>query len=116
MPDYTTTKVDVKVMGPRLAKVINKILADANQPVNLAKLSTIQSAQIEDLSYCSIEKLSFKDATKKGNEIKISFNTTLKPNAKRITTSQLAFIFVDGVSEEIKTNEYFINVCRYLKD
>lgn len=54
--------------------------------------------------------------TKQGNEIIISFNTTLESNNLNLKKSKLVFKFIDGVSDEIATNDFFSNICRYMKE
>lgn len=41
MPDYTTSKIDAKVMGPRLAKILETICEKYQQYMNLSALSVI---------------------------------------------------------------------------
>ena len=46
MPDYTTSKVDAKAMGPRLAKILDEILDTSKMEGNLSKLAILQARQI----------------------------------------------------------------------
>ena len=116
MPDYSTSKVDAKVMGPRLAKIVDKILEMCKQEINLNKIAIFQARQIDGLNYCKIKKLQLKEVTKRGNEISVVFKTTLDTNVKNIKQAQLTFKFVDGVSDDMATNDYFSSVCRYIKE
>ena len=116
MPDYTTSKIDAKVMGPRLANILDKIFEMCKIEMNLSRLAVIQARQIDGLSYCKIKKLQLKEVTKQGNEITIVLNTTLDSNAKNIKNALLTFKFVDGVSDDNATNDYFSSICRYIKE
>ena len=116
MPDYSTSKIDAKLMGPRLAELLESISENYQQYTNLSALSVIQSNQVEGLSYGRIKKLKFDNATKQGNEIIIRFNTTLESNNLNLKKSQIAFQFSEGVSDDILTNDFFLNICRYLKE
>lgn len=116
MPDYTTSKIDAKVMGPRLANILDKISQMCKLESNLNHLARVQARQIDGLSYCKIKKLQLKDVTKHGNEITVVLNTTLDSNAKNIKNTLLTFRFVNGVSDDNATNDYFSGICRYIKE
>ena len=116
MPDYNIKKIDAKIMGIRLAKILESLCANYNQPVYLGSLSVIQSNLVEGLNYGRIKSMKFEDVSKKGNEITIQFNTTLEPNNMDLMKSRLVFHFVDGVSEDIATDDFFCTLCRYIKE
>jgi hypothetical protein len=116
MPDYSVKKIDAKVMGPRLAKILESLCANYTQPRYLNSLSLIQSKQVEGLNYGCIKTMKLENVTKTGNELTIRFNTILEPNNLNLKKSQLVFHFVDGVSEDTATNDFFCSLCRYLKE
>ena len=116
MPDYTISKIDAKVMGPRLANILDKIFEMCKLESNLDRLARIQARQIDGLSYCKIKKFQLKEVTKHGNEITVVLNTTLDSNAKNIKNTLLTFKFVNGVSDDNATNDYFSGICRYIKE
>ena len=116
MPDYSTSKIDSKVIGLRLAKILNKMLEMSKNGTNLSTLSVIQGRQIEGLNYCIIKSLKLNKIVKRGNELTLSFDTTLKENAKNLKKAQLVFNFFDGVSDDVATNDFFANICRYIKE
>lgn len=116
MPDYSVKKIDAKVMGPRLAKILESLCANYTQYRHLNSLSLIQSKQVEGLNYGSIKSMKLENVTKTGNELTIRFNTTLEPNNLNLKKSQLVFHFVDGVSEDVAINEFFCILCKYIKD
>ena len=113
MPDYSTSRINAKVMGDRLAKIVNKTLEMCQSQSNLGSLSVIQSRSIDGLTYCPVTNVKFAKATKQGNVIILHFNTSLADNIKKIKRSQIVFQFVDGVSEDAATNDSFMNICRY---
>ena len=115
LPDYSTSKISSKLMGPRLAKILETICDTYQQHTNLSALSVIQSSQVEGLSYGKIKKLKLDKVTKQGNEIMIRFNTTLESNNLNLKKSQIVFQFNEGVSEDMATNDFFSNICRYTK-
>lgn len=116
MPDYSTSRVNPKVMGARLAKILDKILDMSKVEGNLSRLAVMQARQIDGMQYCIIKKIQLKEVTKCGNEITIVFNTTLEPNAKHIKKALLTFKFDDGVSDDVAANDYFCSLCRYIKE
>ena len=115
MPDYKTSKISPKVMGSRLATLLEELCAKYKQSDNLSVLSMIQSDQIEGLSYCTIEELKLKEVSKTGNTITICLKTKLGTNPLDIKKPNIVFSFVDGVSEYKLVNTLFMNLCRYIK-
>ncbi len=116
MPDYSTKKIDAKVMGERLAKILESLCANYNQPQYLVSLSVMQSNQIEGLNYGRIKSMKLEKVTKSGNDIIIRFITTLEPNNLNLKKSHLIFHFVDGISEDMATNDFFCVLCRYIRE
>lgn len=70
--DFDTKKIDEKVMGTRLAGILNYLLENCDQGVIERQLATILCEQVETLNklYFNIKKVKFQRATKKGNEIR----------------------------------------------
>jgi len=116
LPDYSTSKISPKLMGPRLAKILETICNTYKQYTNLSALSVIQSRQIEGLNFCRIKTMKLDKVTKQGSEIMIRFNTTLESNNLNLKKSQIVFQFNEGTSEDKTTNDFFSNICRYIKD
>lgn len=103
-------------MGPRLVKILESLRANYTHPQYLASLSVIQCSQVEGLNYGRIKSMKLENVTKTGNDLTIRFNTTLEPNNLNLKKSQLLFHFVDGVSEDSATNDFFCTLCRYIKE
>lgn len=116
MPDYSISKIDAKVIGPRLAAILEAVNENYQQPKYLSRLSLMQKSQLEDVPYCSVKKMKLKKGEKQGNIITITYDTFLEPNVKNIKKSQLVFQFVDGVSENSSVNDFFCGICRYVKE
>ena len=116
MPDYNTSKISPKVMGSRLATLLQELCAKYKQSDNLSILSRIQGDQIEGLDYCTIEEMKLKEVSKSGNTITILFNTKLGRNPLNIKKSNLVFTFVDGVSVRKLVNSLFMSISRYIKE
>lgn len=116
MPDYHTGKIDPKVMGPRLAMLLQELCTKYKESVNNSYLSMIQCQQIEGLDYCTIKEMKLEDVTKMGNTITIRFKTTLDKNPLNIKKSDLTISFVDGVSDIKYANSLFMTISKYLKE
>ena len=115
MPDYSISKIDPKVMGSRLAKLVDYICDNYQQYVNLSTLSQLQSKQIGNLNYARIQELKLDSVFKKDNEITVLFKTSLGPNSNNLKKANLSFSFVDGLSDSKDVNDYFISISRYIK-
>ena len=115
MPDYSISKIDPKVMGSRLAKMVEYICDNYQQYVNLNMLSQLQGKQIGNLNYARIQELKLDSVFKKGNEITVLFKTSLGPNSRNLKKANLSFSFVDGLSDSRDINVFFISISRYIK-
>lgn len=116
MPDYSTSKINAKVIGQRLADILNKFQEMSQSQTNMGSLSVIQSHQIDGMIYCAVKKVRLNRVVKQGNVITMTYDTELAENAKNLKKAQMEFIFVDGVSKDVSTNDLFTNICRYIKE
>ena len=116
MPDYSISKINAKVIGQRLADILNKFQEMSQSQTNLGSLSVIQANQIDEMIYCVVKKVKLNKVVKHGNVITIIYDTELAENAKKMKKDQIVFTFVDGVSEDMATNDMITNVCRYIKE
>ena len=116
MSDYSINKIDAMAMGPRLTKILEYLCTNYTQPRYLSSLSLIQSKQVEGLNYGRIKSMKLGNVTKTRKELTICFNTLLEPNNLNLKKSQLVFHFVDGLSEDTSTNDFFCTMCRYIKE
>ena len=116
MPDYSISKVNPKLIGQRLADILNKFQEMTQSQTNLGTLSVIQANQIEGMVYCAVKKVKLNKVQKQGDTITITYDTELVQNAMNLKKAQLVFAFVDGVSDDQRTNDFFMNICRYIKE
>ena len=116
MPDYSTSKINAKVIGSRLAAILEAVNENYQQPKYLSRLSLMQKSQIADMPYCSVKKMKLKKVKKQGNVITITYETLLEPNSQNNKKAHLVFRFVDGVSESSSANDFFCGICRYIKE
>ena len=73
--------------------------------------------QVEDLkqAYFNIKKMKFVSAAKKGNELTILMKVWPDKNIKDVKQVDLAFYFIDGVSESKNANELFSYMSHYVQ-
>lgn len=116
MPDYSTSKINAKVIGQRLAVILEAINENYQQPKYLSRLSLMQKSQIADMPYCTVTKMKLNRVEKQGNTIIVTYDTFLEPNTLNIKKAQLEFRFVDGVAESNAVNDFFCGICRYIKE
>ena len=116
LPDYSIYKVDAKVMGPRLASILQELCANYKRSDYHSILSRILCDQTEGLDFCTIEKMGLVNVTKSGSTITIRFKTKLGRNPLDLKKSDLLFTFIDGVSERKLVNSLFTTLSRYIKE
>lgn len=116
MPDFSTSKIDGKVIGERLAKLLQQLQSKYDSSVLNQYISLIQCEQIENLNYATIEKLNITRISKVGDVITIEAKTKLGNNAAKVKNAKLTFVFNKGVSESISVNDLFKDLGRYIKE
>jgi hypothetical protein len=116
MPDFSTSKIDGKVIGERLAKLLQQLQSKYDNCVLNQYISLIQCEQIENLNYATVEKLHITRISKVGDVITIEAKTKLSNNAAKVKNAKLTFVFDKGVSESISVNDLFKNLGRYIKE
>ena len=116
MPDFSTSKIDGKVIGERLAKLLQQLQSKYDDSVLNQYISFIQCEQIENLNYAIVEKLNITRISKVGDVITIEAKTKLGNNAAKVKNANLTFVFNKGVSESISVNDLFKDLGRYIKE
>ena len=116
MPDFSTSKIDGRVIGERLAKILQQLQSRYNEYTLNQYVSLIQCEQIEKLSYAVVEKLNITRISKVGDVITIESKTKLGNNAAKVKNGKLSFVFNKGVSESTSVNDLFKDLGRYIKD
>lgn len=117
VPDFSTKKIDAKVMGPRLAGILEFLLENYTQGTYSRLIAQILGEQHEALQnkFFNIKKMKFVSATKKDNEITILMKVWPGKNTKDIKQADLTIHFIDGVSESQSANELFSYMSRYVQ-
>ena len=117
VPDFETRKIDAKVMGSRLAGILDYLMDNYQQGVYDRRLGQIAGEQNESLEnvYFQIKKMKFINAVKKGNEVTILMHADLQKNAANVKQTDISFHFVDGISYNDKVNEMFSYISHYVQ-
>lgn len=116
MPDFNTSRINGKIIGERLAKMLQKLQDNALDYVWSSWIAGIICEQSGKLQYATLEKFSIKNISKRGDIITIKANAKLKKNAINIDKYEMIMVFDKGVSESIFVNDLFIGLNKYLKD
>ena len=116
VPDFDTNKIDAKVMGPRLANLLNYLLENYNQGSYELQIAQILSEQNESLQhlYYKIKKMQFAHASKQGDVMTVLMHVWPDKNKADVNQADMMFRFVDGVSDNQATNALFSYMSRYV--
>ena len=117
VPDFDTKKIDAKVMGSRLAGILDYLMENYHQGVYDKRLGQIASEQNDALEnvYFQLKKLKFVNAVKNGNEITIILRADLQKNIANVKQTDITFHFIDGLSDSEKVNEMFSYISHYVQ-
>ena len=113
MPDFSTSSINGKVIGMRLAEMLDLLVENYKDYTFNPLLARLLNEQEPSLQYAFIEKLKIQNISKSGNEITIKIKLTIKPNSLGITNSVILMRFVDGISESSRANDLFCMLGRY---
>ena len=80
LPDFSTSKLDGKVIGTRLALMLQRLQANYREAVNNQYLSKIVCEQNDGLNYVTIENLKIQKISKTDDVITILTNVKLSNN------------------------------------
>lgn len=117
MPDFETKKIDEKVMGTRLANLLNYWEESYGQGTYARKISLVLSEQKEEFKNYApeVKKIKLQKVSKAGNEILIVYKVWLNSNPSNIKQTEAVFHFTDGVSDSKTVNELFSYMSRYVQ-
>ena len=115
--DFETKKIDARMMGPRLAGILEYLLENYTQGTYSRLIAQILGELHEALQnkFFNIKKMKFVSAIKKGSELSILMKVWPDKNARDMKQADLEFRFKDGVSESQSANELFSYMSRYVQ-
>ena len=116
LPDFSTSKLDGKIIGTRLALMLQRLQANYREAVNNQYLSKLVCEQNDGLNYVTIENLKIQKISKSGDVITIMSNAKLSKNPLELKNTEICMAFTEGVSDNKAVNSLFSNLARYIKE
>jgi len=118
VPDYDVKKPDAKVMGWRLAKIVQKLEQNYLQGLYNRMLAAIRSEILEEpnLRYIAVNKMKVLKIQKVGDVITIRISTSSKNETLGKLNHEFDIKFDKGVSDNDIVNQLFSDLCRYIKE
>lgn len=117
VPDFETKKIDGKVMGTRLAGILEFMLENYHQGTYEKQITQMVKEQNEVLEkvYFNIKKLKFISSKKVGDEITIVMRVWSEKNEAKVKQTILTIQFKDGITESLSSNDMFSSMSRYVQ-
>ena len=112
LPDFSTSKLDGKVIGTRLALMLQRLQDNYRDAVYNQYLSKLVCEQNDGLNYVTIENLKIQKISKTGNVITIMSNAKLSKNPLGLKNTEICMVFTEGVSGNRTVNSLFSNLAR----
>ena len=116
MPDYSVKKIDERVIGSRLAFILNHIVNHNMENNHNTMLSSLLRKQNENLRYVSPKKVKVKEIIKQDNKINILLKIWLQPNGENLYIIDVPITFIDGISGSDAANRLFMIINRLYKE
>lgn len=116
LPDFSTSKLDGKVIGTRLALMLQRLQDNYRDAVYNQYLSKLVCEQNDGLNYLTIENLKIQKISKSGDVITILTNVKLSKNPLGLKNTEICMAFTEGVSDNKSVNSLFSNLVRYIKE
>ena len=118
VPDYDVKKPDAKVMGWRLAKMLQKLEKNYQQGTYNRMLASIRSEILEEprFRYIEVNKMKILKAQKIGDVISIRISTSSKHETLGKLNHEFDIKFDKGVSYNDTANQLFADLSQYIKE
>lgn len=118
MPDFVTKKIDGKVIGVRLAKMLEFLQKNYTQGTYNRQLANIRFDATEDpkVRFLGVDELKVIEVKKVGDLITIRLSTQTKNDSKEKHQHGFEMRFYKGISDSDKVNALFSDCRRYIKD
>ena len=118
VPDYSIKKPDAKVMGWRLAKILQSLEQNYTQPLYSHYLTMILNHHLNDDSslYIPIYKLKILNIQKQDSVITVRIKLFSKTKASGKIEQEIPLTFVNSVSEDGIANTLFSELGQYIKE
>jgi len=118
VPDYDVRKPDAKVMGWRLAKMLQKLEKNYQQGTYNRMIASIRSEVLEEprIRYIAVNKMKIQKIQKVGDVITIRISTSSKNETLGKLNHEFGIKFVKGISDNDTANQLFSDLGRYIKE
>ncbi len=118
MSDFDTNKINAKVIGSRLARLLYSLEVNYTQGYYNRTLASILAEQLETPAYqfVSVTKIKTQKITKIGDEITILLKTTFTSPDLGKQNTILTLRFFQGISDSHFVNSLFYTLGNYLKE
>jgi hypothetical protein len=118
VPDYDVKKPDAKVMGWRLAKMLQKLEQNYQQGMYNRMLASIRSEILEEprIRYIAVNKMKILKIQKVGDVITIRISTSSKNEPLGKLNHEFDIRFDKGVSDNDTANQLLSDLNRYIKE
>lgn len=118
VPDYDVKKPDAKVMGWRLAKMLQKLEQNYQQGTYNRLLASICSEVLEEprIRYIEVNKMKILKVQKVGDVITIRISTSSKHETLGKLNHEFEIKFNKGFSDNGTANQLFSDLSRYIKE
>ena len=116
MPDFNTSSINGKVIGERLAKMLQKLQDQALDYIWSGRIVSVCCEHIEGLQYANLEKFKIKNISKPGDVITIKANVKLGKDSTGIRKTDILMAFDKGVSDSQIINDLFVDLGRCIKE
>ena len=103
IPDFNTSSLNGKLIGERLAKMLQLLQNRFDDYVFNQRISFIQCEQIENL----VEKFKITKISKSGDVITVKAKTKMSPNSAKVKKAEMIFVFNKGISDSQAINDLF---------
>lgn len=115
--DFDTKKIDGRVIGVRLAKILESLQKNYTQGTYNRQLANIRYEATEDpkIRFLGIDKFKILSVKKEGTVITIRLNTMVKNDMKEKLSHEFDVVFDKGVSHSDKVNYLFSDLSRYIR-
>lgn len=107
IPDFNTSSLNGKLIGERLAKMLQLLQNRFDDYVFNQRISFIQCEQIENLLYVKVEKFKITKISKSGDVITVKAKTKMSPNSAKVKKAEMIFVFNKGISDSQAINDLF---------
>ena len=117
VPDYEVSRPDAKVMGWRLAGILQFLEENYQQSVYNQMLAQIRNVQMGTLKvhYLPVDKIQVTHVQKQDSVIAITINTFTNISKKEKVSYDVKLVFTNSLSDDDTTNKLFSDIGKFVR-